>query len=91
MVRGQNQLKRMQRTPFGWGQDDFRRLYRAHGFEIIEGTRYLVVRHPDHRGLSTTVARQQELPPVYVHTAVQLIAEMRRRMAKRGAQERGKR
>ncbi len=90
MAKGQDLLKRMQRTPFGWGQDDFRRLYRAYGFEVIEGTRHIVVRHPDHPGLSTTVARHQELPPVYARTAVRLIAELLRRTAKRGSQERGK-
>ena len=39
MAKGQDLLKRMQQSPFGWGQDDFRRLYRAYGFEVIEGSR----------------------------------------------------
>ncbi len=69
----------MRQTPFGWGQDDFRRLYRAYGFEVIEGARHIVVRHPDHPELNTTVARHDELDPAYARTAVRLIAELLRR------------
>ncbi len=79
----------MQRTPFGWGQEDFRRLYRAYGFEVIEGKRHIVVRHPQHPDLNTTVARHQELAPIYARTAVRLIEELLRRIANRGSEEEG--
>ena len=81
MAKGQDLLTRMQQTPFGWGQADFRRVYRAYGFEVIEGKRHMVVRHPDHPDLVTTVARHRELPPVYARTAVRLIQELLRRTA----------
>ena len=87
MARGQDLLTRMQQTPFGWGQDDFRRLYRAYGFEVIEGGRHIVVRHPNHPDLNTTVARHQELAPAYARTAVRLIEELLRRTAERGSKE----
>ena len=72
-------LARIRRTPFGWGQDDLRRLYLAYGFELREGARHLVVRHPDHCDLVTTVARHSELPPAYARTAIRLIEELIRR------------
>ena len=89
MARSRNLLRRMQQTPFGWGQEDFRRLYRAYGFEVIEGKRHIVVRHPDHPDLNTTVARHQELPPVYARTAVRLIEELLRRVADQRSKEGG--
>jgi len=33
----------MRQRRFGWGQEDFRRLYRRDGVEIIEGARHIVV------------------------------------------------
>lgn len=72
-------LARLRRTPFGWGQDDLRRLYTAYGFEVREGARHVVVRHPDHHDLVTTVARHGDLPPVYARTAIRLIDELVRR------------
>ena len=79
MERADKLLARLRRTAFGWGQDDLRRLYRAYGFEVREGARHLVVRHPDHHDLVTTVARHNELPPAYARTAVDLIDELLRR------------
>lgn len=90
MAKAHDLLGRMQQTPSGWGQEDFRRLYRAYGFDVIEGKRHIVIRHPDHPDFHTTVARHQELPPVYARTAVRLIAELLRRSPERGAKERGK-
>jgi hypothetical protein len=90
MAKSRDLLKRMQQSPFGWGQDDFRRLYRAYGFEVIEGGRHIVVRHPDHPDLHTTVARHHELAPAYARTAVQLITELLRRTAKPSSKERRK-
>jgi hypothetical protein len=69
------------------GQGDFRRLYRAYGFEIIEGRLHTVVRHPEYPDLNTPVARHQELAPAYARTAVRLIEELRRRMAERSSKE----
>jgi hypothetical protein len=90
MAKSRDLLKRMQQSPFGWGQDDFRRLYRAYGFEVIEGGRHIVVRHPDHPDLNTTVARHQELAPAYARTAARLIEELLRRTAKSESRARGK-
>lgn len=73
----------MRQTRFGWGQDDSRRLYRAYGFEVIEGGRHIVVRHPEFPYLNTTVARHDELDPAYARTAVRLIGELLRRKAGR--------
>jgi hypothetical protein len=87
MARGQDLFTRMQQTSFGWGQEDFRCLYRAYGFEVIEGRRHIVVRHPDYPDLHTTVARHQELAPADARTAVRLIEELLRRMAERGSKE----
>ncbi len=69
----------MRKTRFGWGQDDFRRLYRAYGFEVIEGARHIVVRYPDYPDLITTIARHDDLDPAYARTAVRLIEELLRR------------
>lgn len=79
MAEAEKLLERMRQTRFGWGQHDFRRLYRAYGFEVIEGKRHIVVRHPDHPDLNTTVARHDELDPAYARTAVRLIEELLRR------------
>ena len=62
MDSGDKLLDRMRRTPFGWSQDDLRRLYEAYGFEVRQGARHLVVRHHEQRDLVTTVARHDELP-----------------------------
>lgn len=64
---------------FGWGQDDFRRLYRGYGFDVTEGARHIVVRHPEFPDLNTTVARHNDLDPAYARTAVRLIDELLRR------------
>jgi len=87
MARGQDLLTRIQQTPFGWGQDDFRRFYRAYEFEVIEGERHIVVRRPDYPAPNTTVARHQAIAPVYARTAVRLIEELLRRTAERGSKE----
>jgi hypothetical protein len=87
MTREHDLFTRMRQTPFGWRQDDFRRLYRAYGFEVMEGRRHIVVRHPDHPDLTTTVARHQELPPAYARTALRLIGELLRRTAHQGGRE----
>ena len=86
-VCGQDLRMRMQQTPFGWGEDDFRRLDRAYGFEVIEGRRHIVVRHPNRPDLNTTAARHQESAPAYARTVVRLIEEMLRRTAERGSKE----
>ena len=83
MARAERLLERLRHTRFGWGQDDFRRLYRAYGFEVIEGGRHIVVRHPEFPDLNTTVARHDELDPAYARTAVRLIDELLRRKAGR--------
>jgi len=90
MAKSRDLLRRMQRSPFGWGQEAFRRLYRAYGFEVIEGGRHIVVRHPNHPDLNTTVARHQELAPAYTRTAVRLITELLRRTARPGSKEKNK-
>ena len=41
MERADKLLARLRRTPFGWGQDDLRRLYLAYGFEVRQGARHL--------------------------------------------------
>lgn len=87
MTRDHDLLTRMRQTPFGWGQHDFRRLYRAYGFEVIEGRRHIVVRHPEHPDLNTTVARHQELAPAYARTAVRLLEALLRRTANQDSQE----
>ena len=87
MARGQDLLRRMRQTPFGWEQDDFRRLDRAYGFAVIEGRRHLVGRQPNYPDLDTTVARHQELAPAYARTAVRLIEELLRRIAERDSKQ----
>ncbi len=83
MAKGEKLLERMRQTRFGWGQDAFRRLYRAYGFEVIEGGRHIVVRHPEFPDLNTIVTRHDELDPAYARTAVRLIDELLRRKAGR--------
>jgi len=82
-------LARVRRTPFGWSQDDLRRLYLAYGFEVRQGARHMVIRHPDHPDLATTVARHDELPPAYARTAIRLIDELLRHrgMMSEGSEE----
>ena len=89
MKRAAKLPARVRRTPFGWGQDDLRRLYLACGFEVRQGGRHLVIRHPDHPDLVTTVARHDELPPAYARTAIRLIDELMRRqgMMSEGSEE----
>lgn len=79
MDPGDKLLERVRRTPFGWSQEDLRRLYLAHGFQVRQGARHLVVRHPEHPDLVTTVARHDDLAPAYARTAVRLIDEVLRR------------
>jgi hypothetical protein len=52
--------------------------------------RHIVVRHPDHPDLHTTVARHQELAPAYARTAVRLVTELLRRTVKPGSKEKSK-
>ena len=84
MARAEKLLERMRQTRFGWGQDDFRPLYRRYGFEVIEGARHIVVRHPRFPDLNTTVPRHENLDPTYARTAVSLIDELFRRLAGAG-------
>jgi hypothetical protein len=78
----------MRQTPFGWGQDDFWRLYRAYGFEVIEGRRHIVLCGAQTIPTSPpTVARHQELSPAYARTALRFMRELLRRTAQQGAQE----
>jgi hypothetical protein len=72
-------LERLRRSPFGWNQNHLRRLYVAYGFEVLEGARHLIVRHPEHSDLVTTVARHGELAPAYARTAIRLVEEVMRR------------
>jgi len=89
VARAEKLLARIRRTPFGWGQDDLRHLYLAYGFEVRQGARHLVIRHPDHPDLATTVARHDELPPAYARTAIRLIDELvrHRGMMSEGSEE----
>ena len=86
MDAGDKLLERMRRSPFGWSQEDLRHLYVAYGFQVREGGRHLVVRHPEHPDLVTTVARHTDLAPAYARAAVRLIEELIRR---RGIMQRG--
>jgi hypothetical protein len=75
VARGEKLLERMREARFGWGQDDFRRLYRAYGFEVVEGARHIVVRHPEYPD------------PAYARTAVRLVDESLRRRGGAGGGE----
>ena len=78
MGAAQKIFERMQRTRSGWGQDDFRRLYRGFGFVEEEGGSHRLYSHPQHGHLRATVGRHNELAKGYADTAVRLIEELKR-------------
>lgn len=74
--RAQKLLEKMKRSLGGWGQDDFRTLYRGFGFEEVEGSNHRQYTHPKYPQLKATVGRHQSLAKGYAQTAIQLIEQL---------------
>lgn len=70
-------FQKMQRTKAGWGQSDFRTLYRGFGFDEEEGGNYRGYTHPQYPFLAATVARYNQLARGYADTAVKLIKRLK--------------
>lgn len=76
MSAAEKLLLRMQRTRVGWGQNDFDRLYRGFGFEVVEGANHRLYKHPSFPQLRATVGRHDQLARGYADSAVKLIATL---------------
>ena len=56
----------------GWRGPDLDRLYRGHGFAVVEGAKHRLYKHPVYRDLRSTVTRAKSLAVGYVQEAVKL-------------------
>jgi hypothetical protein len=72
-------LEQMRSSKAGWRAPDLDRLYRGYGFDVIEGSKHRLYKHPDHPDLRATVTRAKSLAVGYVQTAVKLCDEVTRR------------
>lgn len=77
MAAADDLLNHMRRTADGWGEEDFRGLYKGFGFQE-SGTKHWVYIHPKYRHLRATVARHRRLPRAYARQAVKVIDELMR-------------
>ena len=79
-------LAKMRASKAGWGWSDLEKLYVSFGFDMREGGKHTVFKHPEFASLRATVARHKSLPVGYIQTALRLIEELK---AERGAHEDG--
>ena len=68
-------LEKMRRTKTGFGQDDFRTLYKGFGFEEVQGGNHAKYYHPKY-DLTATVGRHNQLATGYAASAVKLIDQL---------------
>lgn len=70
-------LERMRRTKAGWKPKDLIKLYKAYGFEIKQGGKHDIVKHPEYPNalkLRDTIPRgNNDLPTGYASDAVKKI------------------
>ncbi len=88
MSRAENLLERARRSQAGWSFRDLHRLYTSFGFEMRQGAKHAVFKHPDFPELRTTVPRSRWLAVAYVTDAVkridQLVSLQRREVTEDG-------
>src|SRR5436190_1819234 len=78
MPSAERLYQRMVQTRHGWGQKDFRRLYRGFGFDEQAGKKHTLYQHPDYPHLIATVGRHNELSAGYADDAVRIIGELKK-------------
>lgn len=76
-------LEQMRMSKSGWRGPDLDRLYRGHGFAVVEGAKHRLYKHPGHPDLRGTVTRAKSLAVGYVQEAVKLCDEVNRRDSER--------
>jgi hypothetical protein len=67
----------MRETKADWGCENLDKLYRGFGFEVRQGKKHLVYKHPEYKYLRATVARHDPLPVGYIETAIELIDRLK--------------
>lgn len=72
----QKLFERMQNTQFGWGQDDFEKLFLGYGFKCREGKKHTIYWHPVHTQFKMSVPRHDSLKPWVARESIALIEEL---------------
>ena len=78
MSRGEKLLARMRASKADWSAEEVVRVYLWAGFEVEQGAKHIVVQHPIHPALITTVRRGNPLPTGYIETLLELVDELGR-------------
>jgi predicted RNA binding protein YcfA (HicA-like mRNA interferase family) len=78
----------MRQSAANWTRDDLDQLYLGFGFELRQGGKHDVAKHPDYPQLRATLPRHAtSLAKAYIRTAVKLIDELERLKAEEGFEE----
>lgn len=85
MPRADRLYEKAIRTKSGWRLQELLRLYEGFGFVVKEGRKHIVVSHPLHRNLVTTITRKRTLARGYIDEAVKIIEALQ------GLEEKGER
>ena len=70
-------LEKMRRSKAGWSFVDLEKLYKAFGFDKIEGGKHALFIHPELKYLRATVSRSSPLPIGYIQYAIKLIDKLK--------------
>jgi hypothetical protein len=74
--RGEKLLVRMRASKADWSVDELLAVYRWAGFTVREGTKHIVVQHPDFPSLVATVTRSNPLPTGYIQALLDLVTRV---------------
>jgi hypothetical protein len=72
-------LNDMRRSQANWSRNDILSLYVMFGFEVRNGAKHDVIKHPEHPDLRTTLPRHRKLAKAYVRIAVDLVDKLKSR------------
>jgi hypothetical protein len=64
---------KMRESQDGWNADDLKRLYVGHGFDVREGAKHRVFKHPTFKYLRQVAIRDGKAPAAYVEDALELL------------------
>ena len=77
--KANNLLKKMKRSPVGYGSQDFKTVLVGHGFNLKEGKKHTVYKHPNHEDLVISVPRHRIVKPWAAREVVILIEKLAQR------------
>ena len=75
-------LERARKSPNNWSRADLEKLYESFGFEIVRGTKHEFARHPKYPRFRGTLPNHVSFASGYVRSAVKLIDELEKLLAK---------